>query len=401
MGKAIWPSWERALSRAVLPGLLALVGVTSLLAGPHPLGGEQARGPQRPSAQIKAMVFNEELSIGVPEGDEDYMFGSSVVFNVDEQGNIYATDWESKQVKKYGPDGKHVLTFGRAGQGPGEFRNPGGVRFTKDGNLYISENFGNKIIFFDRNGIYLRQSILPADIFDIWITPAGTYLGNEQAAPQYVGQGPVENFIKIYDGSFKSILELHRDSFVFPDRSLAPAQAQAQITNEFLSRPSAVAVMGDNGRIYFGRSDVYAIDVLAPEGKKLMTISRAVEPLPYRQADIDFVLKEDEERMTSMMRSEALTKEYLRLIRFPKNKPFFRALVPMDEGGLAVVVDIEGYSATWIDLFDRQGQCLGRVRVPVPMLNMIFRNGKAYTLHRDENGFLSIKRYGYGIQRAR
>ena len=398
MGKAIRPSWERALSWAVLPGLLALVGAISLLTGPHPLGGVQARGPQPPPAQIKAMVFNEELSIGVPEGDEDYMFGSSVVFNVDEQGNIYATDWESKQVKKYGPDGKHVLTFGRAGQGPGEFRNPGGVRFTQDGNLYISENFGNKIIFFDRNGIYLRQSILPADIFDIWITPAGTYLGNEQAAPQYVGQGPVENFIKIYDGSFKSILELHRDSFVFPARSLSPAQAQAQITNEFLSRPTAVAVMGDNGRIYFGRSDVYSIDVLAPEGKKIMNISRAEEPLPYRQADIDFMLKEDEERMTSMMRSEALTKEYLRLIRFPKNKPFFRALVPMDEGRLAVVVDIEGSSATWLDLFDREGRFLGRVRIPVPLLNMIFRNGKAYALHKDENDFLSIKRYAYDIQ---
>jgi hypothetical protein len=156
--------------------------------------------------------------------------------------------------------------------------------------------------------------------------------------------------------------------------------------------------MGDDGRIYFGRSDVYAIDVLAPEGKKLMTISRAVVPLPYRQADIDFVLKEDEERMTSMMRSEALTKEYLRLIRFPKNKPFFRALVPMDEGGLAVVVDIEGYSATWLDLFDREGRFLGRVRIPVPLLNMIFRNGKAYALHKDDNDFLSIKRYAYDIQ---
>ena len=51
-------------------------------------------------AQIKAIVFKEELSIGVADGDEKYMFGSSVVFNVDDQGNIYALDWENKQVKK-------------------------------------------------------------------------------------------------------------------------------------------------------------------------------------------------------------------------------------------------------------------------------------------------------------
>jgi hypothetical protein len=380
--------------------ILILAALLAAEAGrPFPSAASQNKGPVPDPVPVKALIFKEEVTIGVPEGDEKYMFGSSVIFNVDEQGRIYATDWESKQVRKYGPDGKHVLTFGRAGQGPGEFRNPGGVRFTKDGDLYISENFGNKIIFFDRNGIYLRQSILPADIFDIWITPAGTYLGTQRITPQYVGQGPVETIINIFDSAFKPVLELHRESFTFPDRSLSPAQAQAAITNEFLSRPTAVAVMGDDGRIYFGRSDVYAIDVLAPEGKKLMTISRAVEPLPYRQADIDFVLKEDEERMTSMMRSEALTKDYLRLIRFPKNKPFFRALVPMDNGGLAVVVDIEGYSATWIDLFDRGGGFLGRVRAAVPPLNLMFKNGKAYALQRDDSGFLSIKRYSYEIRR--
>jgi hypothetical protein len=380
--------------------ILILAALLAAEAGrPFPGSASQNKGPVPDPVPVKALIFKEEVTIGVPEGDEKYMFGSSVVFNVDEQGHIYATDWESKQVRKYGPDGKHVLTFGRAGQGPGEFRSPSGVRFAEDGTLYILENSDNKIIFFDRNGIYLRQMALQMEIFDMWITPAGTYLGYQRIAPRYVGQGPVETIINIFDSAFKPVLELHRESFTFPDRSLSPAQAQAQITNEFLSRPTAVAVMGDDGRIYFGRSDVYAIDVLAPEGKKLMTISRAVEPLPYRQADIDFVLKEDEERMTSMMRSEALTKDYLRLIRFPKNKPFFRALVPMDEGGLAVVVDIEGYSATWIDLFDRGGGFLGRVRAAVPPLNLMFKNGKAYALQRDDSGFLSIKRYSYEIRR--
>jgi len=139
--------------------------------------------PQSAPAQIKAIIFKEELSIGVAEGDENYTFGSLVVFNVDNQGNIFAMDWDDKHVKKFGPDGKHILTFGRAGQGPGEFRNPSGVRFTEDGTLYISKNFGNKILFFDQDGICLNQTILPARIFDIWITPAGTDLGNKYVAP--------------------------------------------------------------------------------------------------------------------------------------------------------------------------------------------------------------------------
>jgi hypothetical protein len=398
MGKMIRASWTRASFAAVISGFMVLAASDSR-SGPYRTGGRGAPKPQKSLGMIKAMTFHKELSIGVPEGDEAYMFGSSIAFNVDEKGQIYVTDWDTKQVKKFGPDGKHLLTFGRSGQGPGEFQNPGVVRFMTDGTLYVSENFGNKLIFFSEKGVFLRQNILPADISDIWITPAGTYLGNEQAAPQFVGQGPVENFIKIYDGNFRAILELHRDRFLFPDRSLSPAQAQAQITNEFLARPNAMAVMGADGRIFFGRSDVYAIDVIAPEGQKLMTFSRDVEALPYREPDRDFILKEDEERMTSMMRSEALTKEYLRLIRFPKNKPFFRALVPMDESGLAVVVDIEGYTAAWLDLFERDGEFLGRVRAEVPFLNLIFKNGKAYALQRDANGYWSIERYRYEMSR--
>lgn len=359
---------------------------------------EHSKKPDPVPAQIKAITFVEELSIGVVEGDENYMFGSSVVFNVDDQGNIYATDWDLKQVKKFGPDGKHLLTFGRAGQGPGEFQNPSRVRFAKDGTLYISENFGNKIMFFDAKGVYLNQTILPADIFNIWITPAGTCLGNKQIAPRYVGQGPVENCIAIFDGRFQPIIELHKESFSFPVRSLSPVQAQAAITSEFLARPNALAVMGEEGRIYFGRSDEYSIGVYTPEGRKLFTIARSIEAAPYGKEDIDFLLKEYEESMTSILRSESLIKEYLRLIRFPKFKPFFRAIVSMEGGRLAVVVDIEGTRATVLDIFDPEGRFLGRVKAPIPMMNLIFKKGKAYSLHRDDSGFLSIKRYGYKIQ---
>ena len=397
MDLAALRSWKKDRIGVFFLGLMLLT--IPLSAGEGAFPAQKARASGSPPREIKTITFREELTIGVPEGDENEMFGSSVVFNVDDRGNIYATDLDSRQIRKFGPDGKLLLTFGRQGQGPGEFQRPSVVRFMRDGTLYVSEGFGNKIIFFDEKGVYLRQSLLPGEFYDIWITPAGTYLGNEQVAPQYVGQGPVENFIKLYDGTFKPILELHRQSFVFPDRSLGPAQSQAEITSEFLARPTAMAVMGPDGRLYFGRSDVYAIDVLAPEGRKLKTIFRDVEALPYKAKDREFILKEDEERMKAMMRSEALVKEYLRLIRFPENKPFFRMLVPMDEGGLAVVVDIEGYAAAWLDLFDGEGRFLGRVRATVPPLNLIFKNGKAYALHRDDNGFLSIKRYDYELLR--
>ncbi|MCK7469702.1 MAG: hypothetical protein MZU95_02010 [Desulfomicrobium escambiense] len=173
----------------------------------------------------------------------------------------------------------------------------------------------------------------------------------------------------------------------------------AQITNEFLARPTAMAVVGPDGRIFFARSDIYAIDVFTPEGRKLRTISRAAPALPYKARDRDFLLKEEEERMKSLTGSETLVKEYLGLIRFPGNKPFIRTLVPMDGGDLAVVVDHEGHTAVWLDLFNRDGAFLGRVRAAIPPLNLMFKNGKAYALQKDEDGFLSIKRYSCDMGR--
>lgn len=231
MKEKIWLVVAPLFLCAVLSGAVDVLAAGVRWAPSFPDGQAKLESPP---AKIKAIVFKEELSIGVAEGDENYMFGSSVVFNVDDKGNIFAMDWDNKHVKKFGPDGKYILTFGRAGQGPGEFRNPSGVRFTRDGNLYMSENFGNKIMFFDQNGVYLNQTTLPARIFDIWITPAGTYLGNKWVAPQYVGQAPTESSITIFDGRFKPILELHKETFDFPARSVSYAQTQADITSAFL-----------------------------------------------------------------------------------------------------------------------------------------------------------------------
>ena len=46
------------------------------------------------------IVFEEELSIGVEEGDENYMFGGRVYFNADDEGNIYINDWDRKRIQK-------------------------------------------------------------------------------------------------------------------------------------------------------------------------------------------------------------------------------------------------------------------------------------------------------------
>ncbi len=124
--------------------------------------------PKTPELKMR-IVFKEELSIGEVEGDENYMFGGSIGFNTDNEGNFYVADFDNHRILKYDPEGRHILTIGRKGQGPGEFQSLSVPRFDKDNNLYISDSLNRRISFFDKDGNYLRQIRMQERYFNPFI----------------------------------------------------------------------------------------------------------------------------------------------------------------------------------------------------------------------------------------
>jgi DNA-binding beta-propeller fold protein YncE len=88
----------------------------------------------------------------------------------DAQGNVWAIDGDAKegrgnQVFKMSPDGKVLMTLGKAGQGgtaQDVFDRPTGIAFAPNGDIFISEGhapgFGNsRISKFDRNGKFIKS----------------------------------------------------------------------------------------------------------------------------------------------------------------------------------------------------------------------------------------------------
>jgi sugar lactone lactonase YvrE len=88
----------------------------------------------------------------------------------DAQGNIWAIDGDARggkgdQVFKFSPDGKLLLTLGKAGQagtGTDVFDRPTGIAFAPNGDIFISEGhapgFGNsRIMQFDSNGKFIKS----------------------------------------------------------------------------------------------------------------------------------------------------------------------------------------------------------------------------------------------------
>jgi len=80
----------------------------------------------------------------------------------------------NNRVVKLSKDGKVVKTFGKPGSGPGEFNGPHTIAMDSRGRLFVGDRNNNRIQIFDQNGTFLdqwKQFSRPSGIF---ITPDDT-----------------------------------------------------------------------------------------------------------------------------------------------------------------------------------------------------------------------------------
>ena len=109
-----------------------------------------------PEESFKPIEFIVDLSIGVDEGEDDYMFSNPADIDSDIEGNIYVLDYRDCVLKKYDPHGKFVAQIGRKGQGPGEFTNPYSMTISHQNLIYIGDTNLNKIEVLSPTGVYQK-----------------------------------------------------------------------------------------------------------------------------------------------------------------------------------------------------------------------------------------------------
>ncbi len=85
-------------------------------------------GPARPDDTKLMLTLRENLVIGGDGGDANGVGFSEIRgIQVDDQGQIYVLDSKECLVKVFDPKGKLIRSFGKRGQGPGEFQYPLGM----------------------------------------------------------------------------------------------------------------------------------------------------------------------------------------------------------------------------------------------------------------------------------
>ena len=361
--------------------------------------------PKTPDKKMR-IVFTEELSIGEAEGDENYMFGSVVIFNTDEEGNFYVADYDNHRILKYDPEGQHLLTFGREGQGPGEFRSISIPRFDKDRNLYITYALNRRISFFDKDGQYLKQIKLLERYNDVYLNSKGFMLATRW------NMFPEDNKMKmnyvygLFDSAFNLTAELHKYESGFPspagtdESALVKSLASALSTSAFA--PQAGYTLANNDFIYLGYSEKFEIKIYSPDGKLVKKITRDYDPIPVSKKDKERYAQRSLDQMTSPIFTEDIKKKVIPLIKYPKYKPAYLRFNLLENGWLLVLVDFTEDEHYLLDIFDQEGKYIAQFKTQVPAEGMLagflsFKNGKAYAV-ANKDDYMFVKRYSIEIQ---
>jgi hypothetical protein len=71
----------------------------------------------------------------------------------------------------------------------------------------------------------------------------------------------------------------------------------------------------------------------------------------------------------------------------------------MENGWLVVLVEYAAGEYSLFDIFDENGRYIGQFKTNCPLHDgLLFKNGKAYALETDEEGYKFIRRYVFKVE---
>jgi tripartite motif-containing protein 71 len=173
--------------------------------------------------------FLYEDQFGATEGVAKLSYPYHVA--IDDNGNMYVTDWEENQVKVLDPSGNLLRQFGSEGYGNGEFKGVKGIALDGENNIYVTDFYNNRVQKFDQYGNFLMK-------FNVSEHSTG-----ETNQPNGLDIGP-DGKIYVCLGR-KSVVEVYSAAGIYIEDIGTPFVDE----NEGLTRPQDVSI-DDQSNIY-------------------------------------------------------------------------------------------------------------------------------------------------------
>jgi len=337
-------------------------------------------GGGEPRDGIQEVTLRHEWTLG----SEDMLIGQIGSIAVDDEGTVFVLDGQLGEVQVISADGTWLRSIGRAGEGPGEFRQPNDMFLTHDGNVAVVQQQPAKVALIAKDGTTLDDATLPdaTDGFRFLLrglpTNDGFALATAMLTPSQDGGIGTKVFVETISTEGKLIGRLFGvDSSIDMVEGTVPERSIDNISMYW-------AVTTDDriaGRASF---DEYAIEVRSLDGTPLYEIRRDV-PARRRTAE-ELENAGDGFDMTINEREiEMIPEPNARMIDWISARPDGVLWAMLRE-----TAEIDGAAgrAMRIDAFDAQGTYLRQlvVRGNVPHEDRIRIVGdSAFVIHEPED----------------
>ncbi|MFC1660052.1 6-bladed beta-propeller, partial [Gemmatimonadota bacterium] len=246
-----------------------------------------------------------EVSIGMFDGPEEYIFGSIVSLAAATDGTIYVMDRQVPALRVYNSDGTYRTTFGRKGGGPGEYERPdGGLNVLSDGRVLLRDPGNARIQVYSPAGEALDTWRIRGGfntsrrmVVDVADRAHALILLDPEASVTDWRTGLVQ---MLPDGTPGDTLEIPDTEWEEPtiEASFEDDEGGTSMSvNTVPFAPNENAVLSPMGHFIHGISTDYALTLLK-RNVPILRIEKAYDPVPVAAGE----RAEEEARETRNMR---------------------------------------------------------------------------------------------------
>ena len=352
-----------------------------------------------------------EITIGMLDGPEEYLFGRIWSLAVNDDGTVYVLDQLEQHVRAFDSTGVHFETLGRRGEGPGEFSSAEAIATLPDGRLTVRDPENQRVAVFGPGPGETAQ----------WRYAAGAYT----RSPLYT-DARGRTFLLASDparlregGLVMQIIVLGPDGTPLdtlpePSNDYQPPVVRAEAPGMSMSygvpfTPRFHWTVHPSGHFLTGLSSDYRIDLARDDG--VLRIERSRNPVPASTAERAY----QRERTVGSIRRSLPGWDWDGPA-IPAHKPFFQELLAGRGGRIWVRLWTEGrpvdnvdhdpddpdsLSVIWeeetrYDVFDPDGTYLGVVVAPDEFSTFpapVFDGDRVWAVTADELGVERVVRY--------
>jgi hypothetical protein len=328
--------------------------------------------------------FEGDLTIGGEDADDDSFFLLPTAIRPDSQGNIFVLDSKHLDIRKFGPDGEHIVTFSRSGEGPGELGTVFQMTIDAQDRVIVWDLMYRRFTVFDNDGNYAKTVAFGPIIDQLEATAAGHVFATVQDTD--FGTLPAKTLTKIL--RFSPDLEHWTvvDSVQVVDSARIPRDGGGLLSVNLAYYEDLLWSTGPDGGLVTGFSGEYRLRLLSPQLELLRVIEREAERFP--------VTKEDRERYYAGFArhsDETFMKVLRKEVSLPKQKPYFDGIWVDHEGYVLVELPDVVEKATRYDIFTPQGEFLCQAELPW-LGHATIRHGFIYRTAREGEDIV-VRRY--------